>query len=103
MRISDWISDVCSSDLRHLERLAAERTREQAQERQQAQDREKEAEKFRTIAGKREAGGHGYGDYNSDWKATSTEERRVGKECDCTRRSRWSMNPSKKHTNKKIK
>src|SRR3546814_7173109 len=50
--------------------LAAERTREQAQERQQAQDREKVAEKFRTIAGKREAGGHGYGDHNSDWKAT---------------------------------
>src|SRR3546814_11779534 len=45
-------------------------TREQAQERQQAQDREKVAEKFRTIAGKREAGGHGYGDHNSDWKAT---------------------------------
>src|SRR3546814_18562168 len=51
-------------------RSAAERTREQAQERQQAQDREKVAEKFRTIAGKREAGGHGYGDHNSDWKAT---------------------------------
>ena len=34
------------------------------------QDREKVAEKFRTIAGKREAGGHGYGDHNSDWKAT---------------------------------
>src|SRR3546814_5987085 len=54
MRISDWSSDVCSSDL----------------ERQQAQDREKVAEKFGTIAGKREAGGHGYGDHNSDWKAT---------------------------------
>src|SRR3546814_7936078 len=41
MRISDWSSDVCSSDL-----------------------------KFNTIAGKREAGAHGYGDHNSDWKAT---------------------------------
>ncbi len=28
------------------------------------------AEKFRAIAGKREAGAHGYGDHNSDWKAT---------------------------------
>jgi len=37
---------------------------------QQAQEREKVAEKFRTIAGKREAGAHGYGDHNSDWKAT---------------------------------
>src|SRR3546814_1009479 len=81
LRISDWSSDVCSSDLvdrdrrdaaeaQRQERLAAERTREQAQERQQAQDREKVAEKFRTIAGKREAGTHGYGDHNSDWKAT---------------------------------
>ena len=52
------------------EQLAAERAREQAQERQQAQEREKVAEKFRTIAGKREAGAHGYGDHNSDWKAT---------------------------------
>ena len=59
-----------SADIYSQERLAAERTREQAQERQQAQDREKVAEKFRTIAGKREAGGHGYGDHNSDWKAT---------------------------------
>src|SRR3546814_11914869 len=38
--------------------------------RQRAQDREKVAEKFRTIAGKREACTHGYGDHNSDWKAT---------------------------------
>ena len=28
------------------------------------------AEKFKTIAGKREAGAHGYGDHSSDWKAT---------------------------------
>src|SRR3546814_12389268 len=72
MRISDWSSDVCSSDLdaQRQEQLAAERAREQAQERQQAQEREKVAEKFRTIAGQREAGTHGYGDHNSDWKAT---------------------------------
>jgi len=59
-----------AAEAQRQERLAAERTREQAQERQQAQAREKVAEKFRTIAGKREAGGHGYGDHNSDWKAT---------------------------------
>src|SRR3546814_1265760 len=33
-------------------------------------ERERVAEKFNTIAGKREAGAHGYGDHNSDWKAT---------------------------------
>src|SRR3546814_4318268 len=57
-----------AAEAQRQERLAAERTREQAQERQQAQDREKVAEKFRTIAVKREAGTHGYGDHNSDWK-----------------------------------
>src|SRR3546814_596911 len=54
MRMSDWSSDVCSSDL----------------ERQQVRERERVAEKFNTFAGKREAGAHGYGDHNSDWKAT---------------------------------
>jgi hypothetical protein len=28
------------------------------------------AERFRTIAARREAGAHGYGDHNSDWRAT---------------------------------
>ena len=52
------------------ERLAADRARQEAQERQQVRERERVAEKFKTIAGKREAGAHGYGDHNSDWKAT---------------------------------
>ncbi|AMK26947.1 MULTISPECIES: MobQ family relaxase [Sphingomonadales] len=52
------------------ERLAADRARQEAQERQQVRERERVAEKFNTIAGKREAGAHGYGDHNSDWKAT---------------------------------
>src|SRR3546814_8867414 len=52
------------------ERLAADRARREAQERQQVRERERVAEKFNTIAGKREAGAHGYGDHNSDWKAT---------------------------------
>src|SRR3546814_5293409 len=71
---SDWSSDVCSSDLQLAreaqERLAADRARQEAQERQQVRERERVAEKFNTIAGKREAGAHGYGDHNSDWKAT---------------------------------
>src|SRR3546814_505036 len=52
------------------ERLAADRARQEAQERQQVRERERVAEKFNTIAGKREAGAHGYGNHNSDWKAT---------------------------------
>src|SRR3546814_5900759 len=75
-----------AAEAQRQERLAAERTREQAQERQQAQDREKVGEKFRTIAGQREGGSQGYGDHNSDWKATPaalprTEESRGGQEC----------------------
>src|SRR3546814_408429 len=45
-----------AAEAQRQERLAAERTREQAQERQQAQEREKVAEKFRTIGGQRDAG-----------------------------------------------
>lgn len=52
------------------EQLAADRVREQAQERQQTREREGVAEKFRAIAGRRAAGAYGYGDHNSDWKAT---------------------------------
>src|SRR3546814_3572392 len=73
LRISDWVSDGCASDLLAREaqgRLAADRARQEAQERQQVRERERVAEKFNTIAGKREAGAHGYGDHNSDWKAT---------------------------------
>src|SRR3546814_20932866 len=66
-----------AADARRQGQLSAERAREQAQERQQAQEREKVAEKFRTIAGQREAGTHGYGDHNSDWKATSEALRKA--------------------------
>src|SRR3546814_2336723 len=64
MRISDWSSDVCSSD---LQRLAAFR---------QAG--------FASLYGQQR---------NADLRklyATRSEERRVGKECVSTCRSRWS-------------
>src|SRR3546814_20584247 len=98
------------------DRLAADRARQEAQERQQVRERERVAEKFNTIAGKREAGANAYGDHNSDWKATPeaprkavdaynganqhtnarTEERRVGKECVSKCRSRWYANQETK-------
>src|SRR3546814_7740007 len=59
------------------ERLAADRARQEAQERQQVRERERVAEKFNTIAGKRGAGAHGYGDHNSDWKATPEAHRQA--------------------------
>ena len=59
-----------AAEAQRREQLAAERAHEQAQERQQAGDRAQVAEGFRTIAARREAGAHGYGDHSSDWKAT---------------------------------
>lgn len=59
-----------AADAQRRDQLAAERAREAAQERQQAREREQVAERFRTIAARREAGAHGYGDQSSDWRAT---------------------------------
>ena len=59
-----------ATESQQREQLAAERTRLAAQERQQGREREQVAERFRTIAARREAGAQGYGDHNSDWRAT---------------------------------
>src|SRR3546814_10490136 len=74
MRISDWSSDVCSSDLAHNAFLDAYQTRYQ------------DYPRLGTIVG-----------YNAILslaagikKAGRSEERRVGKECVSTCRSRWS-------------
>lgn len=66
-----------AADAQRREQLAAERAREVAQERQQAREREQVAERFRTIAARREAGAHGYGDHSSDWRATPETLRRA--------------------------
>src|SRR3546814_5685996 len=68
-----------AADAQRQEQLAAERAREPAQERQQAQEREQVAEKFRTIAGKREAGTPGFGHHNSEWKDTPEATRKAEK------------------------
>lgn len=59
-----------AAEAQQREQLAAERARLQAQERQQMREREQVAERFKTIAARREAGAHGYGDHGSDWRAT---------------------------------
>src|SRR3546814_14968122 len=63
MRMSDWSSDVCSSDLSHRVRGDAERAGEDV--------------------------GRAAGDHAEPGQPRS-EERRVGKECVSTCRSRWS-------------
>src|SRR3546814_18214225 len=99
MRISDWSSDVCSSDLIERQRAHDHRLADkvgpadieihaldllrvisgEAREQQHADDADREAERARL---------HEHVDHHRD--QDRSEERRVGKECVSTCRSRWS-------------
>src|SRR3546814_12850982 len=103
MRISDWSSDVCSSDLhdfRMKQRFVFDHLMPPS-----------EPERWFESSN----GAAGYADYvpkeeffrelhNSflDSRDTRSEERRVGKECVSTCRSRWSPSPYKKNTKQNI-
>src|SRR3546814_16466150 len=96
MRISDWSSDVCSSDLQRLRpaerpfpvcRLSAAESRGA----QQMAGRVEAGAGDPGAAGKRPAPARQPGCHRS-------EERRVGKECVSTCRSRWSRYPYKQKT-----
>src|SRR3546814_10054812 len=79
MRISDWSSDVCSSDLRglcFLQRCADFRAQRVRGKSDRAADQQTGGEK------------RNQGNTHQLW--TRSEERRVGKECVSTCRSRWS-------------
>src|SRR3546814_2665449 len=76
MRISDWSSDVCSSDLLHrreLERITAGRELE-----------------IDDLVDTRAARAVAVRHRRQRRAVTRSEERRVGKECVSTCRSRWS-------------
>src|SRR3546814_15390062 len=98
MRISDWSSDVCSSDLRHAACLLAAGLRGVNNERHNSYYRRHHETPF-ISSGRNSLVGltHAYGlnlsatrhDQNHRWLGRS-EERRVGKECVSTCRSRWS-------------
>src|SRR3546814_13190360 len=96
MRISDWSSDVCSSDLRDdvLRQIARDIGR-------------RAIDLGRILTRKRAAavrGGAAIGiddDLAPGDAGVRSEERRVGKECVSTCRSRWSPDPSKKKENKR--
>src|SRR3546814_8879739 len=76
MRISDWSSDVCSSDLQHRS-LAAEPRQDEPRQRGHARHREQLRRRPRAHLPQQH-------------RRDRSEERRVGKECVSTCRSRWS-------------
>src|SRR3546814_3137398 len=77
MRISDWSSDVCSSDLFVVARKDRGRPRHQIEQALGGDDSRFEG----VIAA---------GDEAARQRDIRSEERRVGKECVSTCRSRWS-------------
>src|SRR3546814_20044866 len=88
MRISDWSSDVCSSDLPRRRFLSA-----QPPARAFGQDERRQWFGFADrAADHRDAGGRRFGVHpdQRDFDYRRSEERRVGKECVSTCRSRWS-------------
>src|SRR3546814_9249361 len=84
MRISDWSSDVCSSDLAILEDLAWLGLVWEQPVRRQSDHLADYAQALAAL----EARGLVYPCF-----CTSSEERRVGQECVSTCRSRWSTDP----------
>src|SRR3546814_7363502 len=83
MRISDWSSDVCSSDLRRARSrrgMAKEALRRHRHERLHLLGVHLSAEEVKILRRSR-------GDRDPQVRS---EERRVGKECVSTCRSRWS-------------
>src|SRR3546814_19304329 len=95
MRISDWSSDVCSSDLERLldrvQRAGADVAEDDAD---RADHQPGQADDAVAI---RIAGVLGFGSARGDCHGIRSAERRVGKECVSTCRSRWSP----EHLNKK--
>src|SRR3546814_20000046 len=103
MRISDWSSDVCSSDLTvSIDRLWSERVEGRAvlhsvlvelQPELRIWDALSRGRRLTVVTDVRRL------DFVLDGRS---EERRVGKECVSTCRSRWSPYHKKKNTHNKI-
>src|SRR3546814_18447113 len=93
MRISDWSSDVCSSD---LERLPASRARGGRAPPREGHDVHAELHQHGDVRRCPRAAAHA--DHDAG-ESRRSEERRVGKECVSTCRSRWSPYHKKKYNN----
>src|SRR3546814_11826933 len=95
MRISDWSSDVCSSDLNTKPASPQQQAPSKPQARQ-ADDKtraEQDAQEAANAAAKSRQSGTDKPMPAIDTKTDEpkrSEERRVGKECVSTCRSRWS-------------
>src|SRR3546814_20505667 len=96
MRISDWSSDVCSSDLEKKHRAGGQRDPAAFPVEQSADHRHP----LKRPCAVRRRWRSGTGTMRSPIRNRS-EERRVGKECVSTCRSRWSPYHSKKKKNTK--
>src|SRR3546814_4207497 len=87
MRISDWSSDVCSSDLLYVNRSSGEYLADRAVN-------ERIVQAFKTGGADAWFTGDHQALLGPDYKLADyeprSEERRVGKECVSTCRSRWS-------------
>src|SRR3546814_12711376 len=100
MRISDWSSDVCSSDLRDLvELLALQLVAAHAA----LDDRREQAERAEVDEHREEVAAEEDGEEAPLRRllgdAGRSEERRVGKGCVSTGRARWAAEHSKKRQN----
>src|SRR3546814_5295050 len=93
LRISDWSSDVCSSDLDRLAVLRVDALRPEIGLAQPALDRVTQ-DRLRAAAHEREGEGPRVGlphDGVETLDQVRSEERRVGKACVSTCRSRWAQ------------
>src|SRR3546814_14293393 len=111
MRISDWSSDVCSSDLGMARPVALEVADDRRADQVEVADRIEHLVAHEFVAEaqalgvedllavhhdgvvQRAAAGEAHGAHLLDVLCERSEERRVGKECVSTCRSRWSPYP----------
>src|SRR3546814_16335469 len=103
MRISDWSSDVCSSDLHEISDEPVDRVRPVVMIPDRVAEMHVEARRQRNVehnAGPVRKTGDAIRDQqkrqSQNRDAYRSEESRVGKESVCTCRSRWSPYPYKK-------
>src|SRR3546814_13856168 len=87
MRISDWSSDVCSSDL--AEPVVVRRVPEASSTRATPKSTTRTSASAPPTRNR-------FAGFTSRWITPRSEERRVGKECVSTCRSRWSPDHQKK-------